>query len=54
MDQQATRGITTQQQRQQDPRMDGRRLAVTTAILAEFCAGVVAMPIPEGMMIAGE
>jgi di/tricarboxylate transporter len=53
MDQQVMPGITTPQ-RPQDARTDRRRPAVTTAILAGVCAGMLAMPTPEGLSVAGQ
>jgi di/tricarboxylate transporter len=54
MDQQAARGITTPPQRQQDIQTDWRRAAVTTALLAGLCVGLLAMPTPEGLSVAGQ
>jgi sodium-dependent dicarboxylate transporter 2/3/5 len=54
MDQQAARGVSIQQQRQQDAWTEWRRPAVTVAILAGLCVGLLAMPTPEGLSGAGQ
>ena len=54
MDQQAARGVTTPQPRPQAMRTNWRRPALTTAILAGLCVGLLAMPTPEGLPVAGQ
>jgi sodium-dependent dicarboxylate transporter 2/3/5 len=54
MDQHAAHGMTTPQAGAQASPSDWRRPAVTVAILAGLCAGLLAMPTPEGLPVAGQ
>ena len=54
MDQQAARGVTTQQQPHHEAWTAWRRPAVTAAILAGLCVGWLAMPTPAGLSVAGQ
>jgi solute carrier family 13 (sodium-dependent dicarboxylate transporter), member 2/3/5 len=54
MDQHAARGVTTPQAGAQASWSDWHRPAVTVAILAGLCAGLLAMPTPEGLSVAGQ
>jgi anion transporter len=54
MDQQAACGVTTPQPQLQEMWTNWRRLALTTALLAGLCAGLLAVPTPEGLPVAGQ
>jgi sodium-dependent dicarboxylate transporter 2/3/5 len=54
MDQHAARGMTTPQAGVRASSSDWRRPAVTVAILAGLCVGLLAMPTPEGLPVAGQ
>ena len=54
MDQQAARGSTSQQHGWQDAGIDWRRPAMTAVILVGICGGILAMPTPEGLSVAGQ
>jgi sodium-dependent dicarboxylate transporter 2/3/5 len=54
MDQQAARGVITPQQPHHEAWTEWRRPAVTAAILAGLCVGLLAMPTPAGLSVAGQ
>jgi solute carrier family 13 (sodium-dependent dicarboxylate transporter), member 2/3/5 len=54
MDQHAAHGVTSPQASAQASWGDWRRPAVTVAILAGLCVGLLAMPTPEGLTTPGQ